>query len=240
MRQLLPILLSFAFVGCSGIANKVASVTPASLMPATQSSPVVRIVSLWEPAEGTGLNGGPSRGFAGQILFFTPNNSSPIPVKGTIDIYEFDDMGTAEEQAKPIHKFRFDSGGWNAHLGEGTLGPGYNVFLPYVKKHGYKTTCALRIRFTPADGGSPVYSELSSITLPGAENPERLGATRGSFSGSVQELLQSELGDIGKLSERAAEQEEKRLEGATLRNENKSEDSLRTLTIRPDSRSKRR
>ena len=114
----------------------------------TQARQAARILCLWEAAEGQGLDGQPSRGFAGQILFFGPGDAAPFPVHGTIRIFEYDNFDPNENSPKPIHAFVFDDGGWNAHRSESTMGESYNVFLPYVKHHAGRAKCALKVEFT--------------------------------------------------------------------------------------------
>lgn len=133
---------------------------------ATPKKPVYEIVALWEPAEGKGVDGMPTRGFAGQLLFFQHNNPSPVYVKGGVMIHLFDDQGDLEDQTKPIHQYKFDSGAWQAHAVESTLGPGYQVFIPYVRKGRIQTECALRVQLTQ-QRASDVYSRMVSVKLEG-------------------------------------------------------------------------
>jgi hypothetical protein len=135
---------------------------------ATARNPAVKVVCLWEPAEGRDPKGVPCQGFAGQILFLT-NTSLPVSVEGDVRIYLFDDKGTVEEQGKPLHHFDFDSGAWSRHYTYGTLGPAYNVFVPYMRRGVPDATCALRIRLTPKEGPA-VFSDMTSIKLLGFEN----------------------------------------------------------------------
>ncbi len=132
---------------------------------ATARNPALRVICLWEPAEGRDPKGVPCQGFAGQILFLT-NTSLPVSVDGDIRVYQFDDQGTPAEQAKPLHQFDFDSGAWAKHYSYGTLGPAYNVFIPYMRRGAYDATCALRVRLTPKHG-PVVFSEMTSIDLLG-------------------------------------------------------------------------
>lgn len=135
-------------------------------------APVVEIICLWEPAEGLGLDGLPTRGFAGQILFFTAGHPQPLKVNGDVRIYVFDDHGTPEEQSRPIHQFDFAPDAWNAFLRETNIGTAYQVFIPYTRKSTYQTNCSLRVRYTPAGGGSPVYSKMATVVLPGRNRPK--------------------------------------------------------------------
>ncbi len=150
---------------------------------ATAENPATEVISVWEPAEGTGVNGLPSRGFAGQVMFFTRNSPEPVQVNGDIRIYLFDDTGAVEERKKPIHQFDFTPEAWNTHITDGTLGASYNVFIPYTKDNPYQTRCTLRVRIQQPNK-PPVFSEAIAVTLPGpiAKNEPQQAATPHSFS----------------------------------------------------------
>lgn len=143
---------------------------------ATPRNPVHEIVCLWEPGEGIGLDGLPTRGFAGQILFFTAGQVEPAKVEGDIRIYVFDNHGTPDEQERPIHQFDFDSGSWNTYLHDTNLGAAYQVFIPYTRKGGYSAECALRVRLTPKNG-LPIFSKMAKIQLSGRAYPGETGTS---------------------------------------------------------------
>lgn len=130
----------------------------------SDQQPATRILCLWEAAEGQGLDGRPSRGFAGQILFFGPRGAAPVRVHGTVRIFEYEDIDPDELNPKPIHVFVFDDAGWNAHRSESTVGEAYNVFLPYVKQHNQLATCALKVEFELTNGRT-ISSPITEITL---------------------------------------------------------------------------
>ncbi len=180
-RYLMIVLLSVLLTGCASIdltnwdwKTKHKFATP--------KKPVYEIVALWEPSEGKGVDGMPTRGFAGQLLFFQHNNPSPVYVKGDVMIHLFDDQGDIKDQTKPIHQYKFEEGAWQVHAVESTLGPGYQVFIPYVRKGRDQAECALRVQLTQP-GTSDIYSRMVSVKLEGT-TPE---AKR-------QALTQSQLG----------------------------------------------
>jgi hypothetical protein len=148
---------------------------------ASAANPVARILCFWEPSEGLGVDGRPTRGFAGQLLFMTNGGAMPAEVNGDVRIYVFDDQGTYEEQARPIHQFDFKSAAWSQHLGETTLGPAYQVFIPYTRKGPHQARCALRVRLQPGDG-PVVFSEMVKVILPGTteqnDQTEKLAGPR--------------------------------------------------------------
>lgn len=125
-----------------------------------------RILCLWEAAEGQGLEGQTTRGFAGQVLFFGYGEPTPIPVHGEVRIYQYDNYDPDERSPKPIHVFVFDDGGWNAHQAESTIGHSYNVFLPYVNDHPGTARCALKVEYIP-EGGRSIASAITPIKLDG-------------------------------------------------------------------------
>ncbi len=131
-----------------------------------RDKPVAKILCLWEAAEGQGLDERPSRGFAGQIMFFTYGDPSPIKVNGKVRIFEYADFDADEVDPTPVHKFTFDAGAWSAHHTVSTVGHTYNVFLPYVVKTSGPATCGLRVEIETEDGRivtSP-YTEVKLST----------------------------------------------------------------------------
>lgn len=138
---------------------------PAAMIESVRSPPPVsKMLCLWEPAEGQGLDEKPARGFAGQVMFFTHGKPTPIKVKGTVRIFEYIDYDSEAPDREPDHTFTFDSGAWSAHRAEGTLGHSYNVFLPYVKKDKGHAVCALRVEIETEDGHK-VSSPYTEVTL---------------------------------------------------------------------------
>src|SRR5258708_7733961 len=72
-------------------------------------NPVIRILGMWQAADGMALNKS-MRGFSGQLLFFTQNNDLAAEVNGDVQIYVFDDQGTSDEQATPFQQCKYDAG----------------------------------------------------------------------------------------------------------------------------------
>jgi len=147
-----------------GMAKKIPEAKP--------NDPVVEIVGLWQPAKGKGLDDLPTRGFAGQIMFFTRGQKSPVKIDGDVRVYVFDDTGTREEQAKPVHQFDFVDGAWNGYLYDVNVGPSYYVFIPYTRDGSMQTNCTLRVRLEQKSGGT-VYSEVANVVLSGSPREEK-------------------------------------------------------------------
>lgn len=161
--MLLAVLL-VAQTGCAGknLLNWNRDKTPV----ADDRNPVRKIVCIWEPVQGQGLDGLPTRGFAGNIMFFTNTSPKPATSEGDVRVYLFHDRGTPEDQARPLHQFDFKGKAWATHLNDSVPGPSYRIFIPYVDKQPYQVNCGLRVRLTPP-GGQPVYSEMVHVRLPG-------------------------------------------------------------------------
>ncbi|MFP6762493.1 MAG: hypothetical protein VB858_02705, partial [Planctomycetaceae bacterium] len=151
--SLLPaVLLGLTLAGCSTLEPaKLPLLKSRPVSHATAVSPAIRILSLWQPGEGDGLDGIQGRGFVGQIYFFTGDSPTPVAVDGDVRIFVFDNLGTPEEQKTPIHQFDFHSGGWQGYQTESALGPCYNVYVPYTRKGQHEADCGLRIRLSRPD-----------------------------------------------------------------------------------------
>lgn len=141
---------------------------------ATPQAPAAEMVCLWQAAKGPGLNGMPTRGLAGQIMFFTRHNASPVMVDGDVRIYLFDNHGTPAEQARPIHQFDCSAAEWSRYLKGNTLGMTYAVFVPYVRGGSDHAECTVQVRFTPK-AGPVLYSDMATVTLPGKMDAEDAG-----------------------------------------------------------------
>jgi hypothetical protein len=165
LRTLALVALLLPLAGCAG--KNLINWKKDSFPQADERNPVRKMVCIWEPVEGQGLDGLPTRGFAGQIMFFTHGSPAPVASDGEVMVYLYHDRGTPEEQAKPLHQFSFSSEAWSKHLQKSTPGPSYRIFIPYVAKHSWHVNCGLRVRLTTPQG-QPVYSEMVYVRLPGA------------------------------------------------------------------------
>jgi len=170
---LVYIVLVPAFVGCAetSFITSAGKFVP-GLRDRIKDPQAARILCLWEAAEGQGLEGQTTRGFAGQILFFGYGEPSPIKVHGEVRIYQYDNFDPEERSPKPIHVFVFDDGAWNVHEAETTVGHSYNVFLPYVNDHSGTAHCALKVEYIPKNG-RPISSPVTEITLEGVHHTRR-------------------------------------------------------------------
>jgi hypothetical protein len=168
-RQLLPILAAVLMLSGPGCASlQLLNFKAAEKLPAADAKhPPIEVLAVWQAAEGPGAGGIPTRGFAGQIFFFTEDRATPVVVDGNARIYVFDNHGSAQEQTKPLRQFDFDRQSWAAHVQTTKLGATYGVFIPYPRNDYHQAICSLRVRFTPTKGGRPLFSASSTIELPG-------------------------------------------------------------------------
>lgn len=162
--SVLLVALAWGSVGCGlpvqwqNMASKLPESTP--------EDPVYEIICIWQPAEGQDPKGQHTRGFAGQICFFTRRQETSVRVNGDVMISVYDDQGKPEDRGKPLHNWEFIGDAWKIHLHDGNFGPTYSVFIPYSRKTQNQAQCALRVRFTP-ENGKPIYSNTAAVILPG-------------------------------------------------------------------------
>ena len=187
-RRLLAALTALLMLNGAGCANLQLINWKSDKLPiADAQHPAIEVLAIWQAAEGPGLGGIPTRGFAGQIFFFTQDRAQPVAVDGKARIYVFDDHGTPEQQARPLRQFDFDHQSWAAHLQNSKLGPTYAVFIPYPREDFHQAVCSLRIRFTPQIGRS-IYSQPSTIVLPGPPLPAETAQQTSPFDKLAKKL----------------------------------------------------
>ena len=141
---------------------------------------VAKIVALWEPATGKGVDDLNARGFTGQILFFGSGCETGARVHGKVNIYEYDNFNSDSlDEPQLIHTFAFDADAWDVHHTQGTFGHSYSVFIPYVQKHREQVHCGLKVEIVLEDGRT-VATRPIDVLLPGKHSDaEPSGPTRG-------------------------------------------------------------
>jgi hypothetical protein len=162
---LLGIAFSFCLNGCAAFPDFLKADRPRV---ATSSYPVTQILCLWQPGEGRDPDGLPCRGFAGQVIFLTNREPTPVVPDGDVRIYVFDDLRQADDPSKPLRQYDFTDDSWSIHRRDSTLGPTYHVFIPYPRKGLHEALCSLRVRLTPPRGQA-VFSDMVSVTLKGRD-----------------------------------------------------------------------
>ena len=166
-QSLAAVLAAILMLSASGCATlQMVNWKTDKIPTADDQHPAIEVLAIWQAAEGPGPGGIPTRGFAGQIFFFTADRAQPVAVDGKARIYVFDDHGTPEQQARPLRQFDFDRQSWAAHLQNSKLGPTYGVFIPYPRSDYHQAVCALQVRFTPPKG-RPLFTRSSTLVLPG-------------------------------------------------------------------------
>jgi len=141
---------------------------------------VAKIVALWEPSSGKGIDNLNARGFTGQILFFGSGCETGARVHGKVNIYEYDNFNPDSlDEPELIHTFSFEPDAWNVHHSEGTFGHSYRVFVPYVQKHRDQVHCGLKVEIVLEDGRT-VSTQPTDVLLPGRNtDSESTNKTRG-------------------------------------------------------------
>ncbi len=157
---LLPLLAT----GCTGLNTLFSGAAKPAY--ATAKEPATQILATWRPARGT-HGGRPTRGFAGNIMFFTDKRNMPVLVKGKVRVYVFDDQGSEDDQSKPIRQFEFDAPSWNTYAKMGKVGPAYQIFIPYPRSGSHEANCTLSLRLVPEDGAPTLFSDETHVTLEG-------------------------------------------------------------------------
>jgi hypothetical protein len=143
-------------------------------------NPVARVVAMWDPGEGRGTEGKTTRGFVGQIMFFTAKDKLPAKVHGGLQVFVYDDEGTQEEKIKPVATYSYTPESLAGMFQMTELGGTYASFVPYPKPGMHKANCSLRLRYIPVDPATgkaipaaAVVSEMAYITLPGVDRTEQ-------------------------------------------------------------------
>jgi len=127
---------------------------------------VARVVALWEPATGKGVDDKNARGFAGQILFFGSGCETGARVHGTVNIYEYDNYrADSDDDLELLHTFTFDPDAWEAHRGQGTFGYSYSVFIPYMNHKKDQVHCGMKVEIV-LDDGRRISTGETEVMLP--------------------------------------------------------------------------
>lgn len=185
-RPALAILMMVMFSGCASSTALIRDPAllvkdPGSLVghPRIEKN-VARVVALWEPTTGKGIDDKNARGFGGQILFFGSGCETGARVHGTVNIYEYDNYdANSDEDPELLHTFAFDPDAWEVHRGAGTFGHSYSVFIPYMKHHKDQVHCGLKVELI-MDDGRKISTSTTEVLLQGRRGrSETSESTRG-------------------------------------------------------------
>lgn len=128
---------------------------------------VARVVALWEPTTGKGIDDQNARGFAGQILFFGSGCETGARVHGKVNIYQYDNYDqNSDEAPELLHTFSFEPDAWEVHRGVGTFGHSYSVFVPYMQHHKDQVHCGLKVELV-TDDGRRISTSTTDVLLQG-------------------------------------------------------------------------
>jgi hypothetical protein len=109
------------------------------------------------------------RGFGGRVWFYG-GDEEPVTVKGSLEVYAFDETGRKDTDTDPPdRKYVFTPEDVERHHSEGKLGDSYSFWLPWGDANGPPIEMTLICRFTPSDG---------SCRRPRSVRGARLRATR--------------------------------------------------------------
>ncbi len=169
-RQTTLLLLLGITSGCTSLDEQI--VEP-EVIAETPAATAIRCLCLWQEGEADDSDGRQSRGFAGQVYFFDASDASPVVVRGDLRVFVFDDIGTEEEQARPIAEFDLINNSLQGFLTTTQIGPAYQIFVPYPRPGRLEANCSLRLRLTQPDG-SRVFSEMVQINLTGTKREDRV------------------------------------------------------------------
>ncbi|MEI6540803.1 MAG: hypothetical protein WCO86_14960 [Planctomycetota bacterium] len=141
---------------------------------------VARVVALWEPTTGKGIDDQNARGFAGQILFFGSGCETAARIHGKVNIYEYDNYdANLDDDPELLHTFAFEPGAWEVHRGLGTFGHSYSVFIPYMNKHKDQVHCGLKVELVMEDGRK-ISTSTTEVLLQGKRGKSKTSEpTRG-------------------------------------------------------------
>jgi hypothetical protein len=185
-RQITLLLVLSITCGCTSLDEQAAE--PEAIVE-TPAATAVRCLCLWQEGEADDHEGRQSRGFAGQVYFFDASDASPIVVRGDLRVFVFDDVGTEEEQARPIEEFDLVSNSLQGFLTTSQIGPAYQIYVPYPRVGRHEANCSLRLRLTQPDG-SRVFSEMVQIHLAGTKREDRVQQANAHDLPAAEEIRQ--------------------------------------------------
>jgi hypothetical protein len=126
----------------------------------------MKVMPVWTDTVMYQSGKAPIRGFGGRMFFHKDENGDPVKVKGTLEVYAFDEAGRAPNDSRPTRKYVFTPEQFQKHYSKSEIGHSYSVFIPWDEHGGEQKHLTLIARFVP-DGSPLVLSEPSRQSLPG-------------------------------------------------------------------------
>ena len=143
--------------------NPIAKLTGNSLPKGRPDS----IVAIWKDATYTVAGERPTRGFGGRLYFYD-RNKNPVVVDGELVVYGFVDDKFNPKQA-PEKRFVFTRDQLPDHMSVSSVGPSYNIWLPWDHINGEQKQVTIIATFKEAGTGRLCQSEAIPSILPGTK-----------------------------------------------------------------------
>ena len=168
LPALLAAVLMLSGPGCASM--QLLNLKTDKVPTADAEHPAIEVLAVWQAAEGPGIGGIPTRGFAGQIFFFTQDRGHPWPSMAKLASTSSTTTALPSNRREPLRQFDFDRQSWTAHLQSSKLGPTYGVFIPYPREDYHQAVCSLRIRLHTAQR-SPAFFRFFNDHVPRTASP---------------------------------------------------------------------
>jgi hypothetical protein len=156
--------------------RKAVGMAPSKPAPETPT----RLVTTWTEAVLNRPGETPQRGFGGRLAFFKNGNEDPVRVEGQLVIYAFDESGDDPYKTEPTKRYIFPADQLAVYESESTVGPTYNIWLPWDEAGGVERKVSLIARFEPKDGAIVVGEQtrhLLSGTSPAGAARQQMAST---------------------------------------------------------------
>jgi hypothetical protein len=126
-----------------------------------------RLAVIWSPDVMTMPGKPAARGFGGRIYFYN-EKSVPVPVKGELIVYGYEEItaGNEEKKSAPDKKFKFEKEQFAERFSKTDLGASYSVWIPWDDAGGPIKRITLIPIFKMEDGNL-VHGDAAELTLPG-------------------------------------------------------------------------
>ncbi len=126
----------------------------------------VKMVTLWADEVYYSAGKTATRGFGGRIYFYNRKNEA-IEVEGSFTVYGFD--ANQPDSDTPERKFVFTGEQFANYEKESTLGPSYNIWLPWDAVGGEQKSVDL-VPFFIEKKGKVLVGDQASHLLPGSKS----------------------------------------------------------------------
>jgi hypothetical protein len=154
----------------------------------------MKVVAVWSEAMAHSPEQGATRGFGGRIFFYPADGDKPVKVKGTLEVYGFEEGNRALNDTRPNKKIVFPRDEFANLYSDGSpIGPSYSIWVPWDAAHGPQKEVSLIVRFTP-EKAPLVVSEMTTHTLHGTPVPggDILTSRKNFTKGEVQQVSYEE------------------------------------------------